>query len=251
MSSRYSSCFSFTSPNIFSRSTCEKPMIAFSGVRSSCDMFARNSDLCRLAVSSSPVEAAELVVHPVHVGPERAQLVPVGNVDTAGEVAGLDRGQSRVDPLDRPDQRPGEDEAEQEREDDRPRCDADEQVPRARVRARVLGDHGIGFRRRFICELGREVVEVGCELLGPGTELKLVLPDAPRRSDVMMSCITVESCSLFARIPRRTLSSSARGTNPRLSARVAGRIRASALAIASSTRTAAPRPVGAETGLIL
>ncbi len=29
-------------------------MIAFSGVRSSCDMFARNSLLCRLAVSSSP-----------------------------------------------------------------------------------------------------------------------------------------------------------------------------------------------------
>ena len=53
MSSRYSSCFSFTSPNILSRNTCEKPMIAFSGVRSSCDMLARNSDLCRLAVSSS------------------------------------------------------------------------------------------------------------------------------------------------------------------------------------------------------
>ena len=28
-------------------------MIAFSGVRSSWDMFARNSDLCRLAASSS------------------------------------------------------------------------------------------------------------------------------------------------------------------------------------------------------
>ena len=36
-----------------SRSTCEKPRIAFSGVRSSCDMLARNSDLCRLAASSS------------------------------------------------------------------------------------------------------------------------------------------------------------------------------------------------------
>ena len=33
--------------------TSEKPMIAFSGVRSSCDMLARNSDLWRLAVSSS------------------------------------------------------------------------------------------------------------------------------------------------------------------------------------------------------
>ena len=53
MSSRYSACFAFTSPTIPSRSTCEKPMIAFSGVRSSCDMLARKSDLCWLVVSSS------------------------------------------------------------------------------------------------------------------------------------------------------------------------------------------------------
>ena len=53
MSSRYSSCFSFTSPNSLCCSTWEKPMIAFSGVRSSCDMLARNSLLCRLAASSS------------------------------------------------------------------------------------------------------------------------------------------------------------------------------------------------------
>ena len=53
MSSRYSSCFSLTSPNIFSESTSEKPMIALSGVRSSCDMLARNSDLCLFASSSS------------------------------------------------------------------------------------------------------------------------------------------------------------------------------------------------------
>ena len=53
MSSRYSSCLSLTSPNIFSESTSEKPMIALSGVRSSCDMLARNSDLCLLAISSS------------------------------------------------------------------------------------------------------------------------------------------------------------------------------------------------------
>src|SRR5215471_2622105 len=44
MSLRYSSCFSFSSPNIRSFSTSENPMIAFSGVRSSCDMLARNSD---------------------------------------------------------------------------------------------------------------------------------------------------------------------------------------------------------------
>ena len=58
MSSRYSSCFSFTSPNSFCCSTWEKPMIAFSGVRSSCDMLARNSDLCLVATSSARVRSA-------------------------------------------------------------------------------------------------------------------------------------------------------------------------------------------------
>jgi hypothetical protein len=52
MSCSYSACFSFTSPNIRSASTSEKPRIAFSGVRSSWDMLARNSDLWRLAASS-------------------------------------------------------------------------------------------------------------------------------------------------------------------------------------------------------
>ena len=58
MSSRYSACLSLISPNSCLRSTCEKPLIAFSGVRSSCDMLARNSDLCRLAASSSRVFAS-------------------------------------------------------------------------------------------------------------------------------------------------------------------------------------------------
>ncbi len=53
MSSRYSSCFSLSGPNMRMRRAWEKPMIAFSGVRSSCDMLARNSDLCLLAASSS------------------------------------------------------------------------------------------------------------------------------------------------------------------------------------------------------
>src|SRR5437867_2377921 len=53
MSRRYSSCLSLMSPNIRSSSTSENPITAFSGVRSSWDMLARNSDLCRLAISSS------------------------------------------------------------------------------------------------------------------------------------------------------------------------------------------------------
>src|SRR5215475_13291464 len=51
MSSVYSACFSLSSPNILSPKTSEKPMIALSGVLSSWDMLARNSDLCRLAAS--------------------------------------------------------------------------------------------------------------------------------------------------------------------------------------------------------
>ena len=51
ISSVYSACFSFSSPNSLSPRTSEKPMIALSGVRSSWDMLARNSDLCRLAAS--------------------------------------------------------------------------------------------------------------------------------------------------------------------------------------------------------
>ncbi len=52
MSCRYSVCFSLMSPNIPWASTSENPMMALSGVRSSWDMLARNSDLCRLAASS-------------------------------------------------------------------------------------------------------------------------------------------------------------------------------------------------------
>ena len=52
MSRRYSSWRSLRSPNIRSSSTSENPITALSGVRSSCDMLARNSDLCRLATSS-------------------------------------------------------------------------------------------------------------------------------------------------------------------------------------------------------
>ena len=51
MSSVYSACFSFSSPNSLSPKTSEKPMMALNGVRSSWDMLARNSDLCRLAAS--------------------------------------------------------------------------------------------------------------------------------------------------------------------------------------------------------
>ena len=53
MSRTYSSWRSLSSPNMRSSSTSENPITAFSGVRSSCDIEARNSDLCPLAISSA------------------------------------------------------------------------------------------------------------------------------------------------------------------------------------------------------
>ena len=53
MSCTYSAWRSLSSPNIRSSSTSENPMTALSGVRSSCDMLARKSDLCWLVVASS------------------------------------------------------------------------------------------------------------------------------------------------------------------------------------------------------
>ena len=52
MSPTYSAWVSLSSPKWPVSSTSENPMTAFSGVRSSWDMAARNSDLCRLASSS-------------------------------------------------------------------------------------------------------------------------------------------------------------------------------------------------------
>ena len=53
ISSRHCCCSSFMSPVMPSSMSSEKPMMEFNGVRSSWDMLAMNSDLCRLAFSSS------------------------------------------------------------------------------------------------------------------------------------------------------------------------------------------------------
>ena len=87
MSSRYSSCLSFTSPNSFCCSTWVKPMIAFSGVRSSCDMLARNSDLWRARSLELLVKPLELVVHAIDVRGQRAELVAIDHLDMPREVS--------------------------------------------------------------------------------------------------------------------------------------------------------------------
>ncbi len=67
--------------------------------------------------------------------------------------------------------------------------------------------------------------------------------------DVEMSRISTERRPLFRRIWRRIRSSSAGGTNPSLSGRVAGLMRASAFRTAPFSATAeAPRPVGRPAG---
>jgi hypothetical protein len=53
MSRTYSSWRSFKFPDSRSSSTSENPITAFKGVRSSCDIDARNSDLCADAISSA------------------------------------------------------------------------------------------------------------------------------------------------------------------------------------------------------
>jgi len=56
--------FRSASPNMRSVSTSENPMMALSGVRSSCDMLARNSDLCWLAALELSALVLDLAEQP-------------------------------------------------------------------------------------------------------------------------------------------------------------------------------------------
>jgi hypothetical protein len=145
-------------------------MIAFNGVPELVRHVRQELRLVAARRLELSVQPPELVVHLVHVRCERTQLVAIADLDVSGKVAGCDRGQARVDPLDRPDQRPREHETEQQRERDRARCHADEQVPRAHVRSRVLSDQAVRFRSRRLGEHGAELVEVDREQLGVGAE---------------------------------------------------------------------------------
>ena len=145
------------------------------------------------------VEALELVVHPVDIGRQCAEFVAVRDVDLSREVPGGDRGEPGVDPLDRADQRPREHEPQEQREDDRPRGCGDEEVSRARVRARVLGGQGVGLRRRDIRELGCTLVEVDREQPRIGTRSDVSRGEPASRA-LMSSRTTLESRSPVDRI---------------------------------------------------
>ena len=166
MSSRYSACFSLT---------VAEHLVA-QHLREADDRVERRPQLVRHVGQELRlvparrlelrVEAPELVVHPVDVGAQRPELVSIVDLDVPGEVARRDRGEASVDPLDRPDHRPREDEPEHEREDDRPHGDADEQGPRAVERARVPGDQVVDLRRVPSASTAAVLVEVARELLG-------------------------------------------------------------------------------------
>ena len=111
-------------------------MIAFSGVRSSCDMFARNSDLCLLAASSSRLFSSsslecrrelerprldlllearvgllELGRHAIELLGECPQLVVARDLDPLVERSGADARRRSLDRLDRTDEPAGEEDA--------------------------------------------------------------------------------------------------------------------------------------------
>src|SRR5262245_4100087 len=93
MSFRNSSCLSFSSPNMRSVRTSENPMIAFSGVRNSWDMF--REEFARLQVevgrlASAIASGGELSALLVALQERERRLVQI-----RGELANLDRADAR------------------------------------------------------------------------------------------------------------------------------------------------------------
>ena len=120
------------SPYSSSRIISVKPRMAFIGVRSSWLMLARKADLARLACSSLRlserkasrgllllgVQPRQLAARLVQPRGQRAELVAVRHPHGAGEVAGGHVAQVRVGGLHRQDERPRDDEAPDEGEQD-------------------------------------------------------------------------------------------------------------------------------------
>ncbi len=218
-----------------SRSTCEKPMIAFSGVRSSCDMLARNSDLWRLVASSSEYRRLSSSFIRLTLAASAPSSSRFSTSTCPEKSPDAIAGQPSVDPLDRSDHRPREDEAQQQREDDRPHRDADEQVPRVLRRSSRSGRSGrrsarsSDWRARRRVDTGRSRA---ARLVGGGgasararwrrVSSTLASCLMISSSSSMMSVISADSRSAVVRIDRRVSASSAGGVNPRRSTLVVG-----------------------------
>ena len=100
------------------------------------------------------VQPPELVVHPVLIDGQRAELVTVADLDMPREVTARDLGEARLRAPDRPDERPRENGAEQKGQDHAPGTDSNHQIARRGVRAAVLSDQCVRLRA---CR-GRELV---------------------------------------------------------------------------------------------
>ena len=132
------------------------------------------------------VEAPQLIVHPVHVGRQRAQLVTVVHDEAPGEVAFRDLREPLLGALDGADERRRQDEPEQRRQQDARGAHADEQVPRGGVGAAVLGDQRVGLPARPRRELVGDDAEVEVVADRSRQEALARTPaaDAVRRSDL-------------------------------------------------------------------
>ena len=107
-----------------------------------------------------PVEPPELVVHRVDVRGQRPELVAVRNLDRSGEVARGNAREARLHPPDGPDQRPRQDVAEQQGQDDARRGHCDEESLRIVERAPILRGERVRFREGRAHQAGREAVDV-------------------------------------------------------------------------------------------
>src|SRR5207237_10713057 len=79
------------------------------------------------------VQPPELVVHPVQIDGQRAELVTVADLDMPREVTARDLGKARLRAPERPDERPPENGAEQKPQDHAPGTDADPPIARRTV----------------------------------------------------------------------------------------------------------------------
>ena len=120
------------------------------------------------------VDAPQLIVHPIDVGAQSAELVSIVDFHVAREVARRDGRQPVVDPLDRPDQRPRKDEPEEEGEHEGASRDTDEQSPRTREGAVVPSDQLLDLGLRPIRQNRGQCLEVARDALHPHAHLQSV-----------------------------------------------------------------------------
>ena len=112
----------------------ENPMIALSGVRSSCDMLARNSDLCRFAVSICRYRRPSSSLMRFRFAASAPSSSRLTYFHQFREVAGRDLVEACLHLPDRTDQRPRDGVAEDEGKHDAAERENNDDVSRVFVR---------------------------------------------------------------------------------------------------------------------